>query len=93
MARLILTSSLVTLALLGCGHDHDEESFDNLPDCVVDHASLGEAQSIAHCLVDFPELHPTFADLQECVDWVADNGGYEATREAACADYFEEISA
>jgi hypothetical protein len=79
---------------IACGGDDEgEESFDNLPDCVADHASLGEAESITHCLIDFPDLHPEFADEQECVDWVADNGGYADSRAAACADYFEEMGA
>jgi hypothetical protein len=83
-----LLSLCILLALAGCGDDG--ESFDNLPDCVADHIDLGEAEAIAHCLVDFPDLHPDFADVQACVDWVADNGGYPDSRDAACADYFEE---
>ena len=86
---------LCCLALtIACGgNDDDEERFDNLPDCVVGHASLGEARSITHCLIDFPALHPTLANQQECVDWVAANGGYVDSREAACTEYFEEAGA
>lgn len=88
----ILISTVLFAGLLGaCGHDHAEESFDNLPDCVVDHASLGEPESIAHCLFDFPDLHPAFADQQACVDWVEDNGGYPDSRDAACTDYFSQL--
>jgi hypothetical protein len=83
---LALSSSLVFAA---CSDDHGE-SFDNLPDCVEDHSGLGEAEAIAHCLIDFPDLHPDFGTEQECIDWVADNGGYPDSREEACADYFEE---
>lgn len=75
--------------LTGCGGS-DEESFDNLPDCVDDHSSLTEAEAIAHCLVDFPDLHPEFANQQECVDFVTENGGYPDSRDDACTDYFEE---
>jgi hypothetical protein len=85
---------LLTLGLLGgCGHDDDAHAFENLTECVVDHASLGEPQSIAHCLVDFPELHPTFADQAACVAWVTENGGYPNSRDAACVDYFLELEA
>ena len=51
---------------------------------------LPEAQAIAHCLVDFPELHNGFADHAECVAFVEANGGYPDSRDAACTDYFEE---
>ena len=77
-----------TLALSsGCGDDHDH-TFDNLPDCVADHASLGEAESIAHCLIDFFDMN--FADQAACVAYVTANGGYEASREEACMLYFQE---
>jgi hypothetical protein len=92
MHLVLRTVLLCCLALAACGGG-DEESFDNLPDCVADHISLGEAEAIAHCLVDFPDLHPDFANQQECVDWVAANGGYPDSREAACADYFAEMGA
>ncbi len=88
---LAVCASLGLMGLGACGDEHGE-SFENLPDCVVDHASLGEAESIAHCLVDFPELHPGFADEAACVAWVETNGGYPNSREAACADYFLETS-
>jgi hypothetical protein len=89
--RLRLMCLMAGLSLtLACGGDDDEESFDNLPDCVADHMSLGEAEAIAHCLVDFPDLHPEFADEAECTAWVADNGGYADSRDAACADSFAE---
>ncbi len=88
IAYLALSVSLSLVA--ACGGDDDEESFDNLPDCVADHASLGEAESITHCLVDFPDLHPEFADVDACIAWVTDNVGYPDSRDAACADYFEE---
>ena len=91
--RTFAAAALLCLGpLAACGGDH-EEGFDNLPDCVEDHIDLGEAESIAHCLVDFPDLHPVFADEQECVDWVADNGGFPDSREDACTDYFEEMGA
>lgn len=93
LMRLLATLSLALALSLSAacgGDDDDEESFDNLPDCVEDHMSLGEAEAIAHCLVDFPDLHPEFADVDECVAWVTDNGGYPDSREDACADYFEE---
>lgn len=78
----------------GCGDDHGHgESFDDLVECVDEHASLTEAQAIAHCLVDYPDLHPDFADQQACVDYVAANGGYPDSRDAACMDYFEETGA
>jgi len=80
---------LLGFVLLSCSDDHGE-SFDTLTDCVVDHSSLSEAQAIAHCLVDFPDLHPDFADQAECVAWVGDNGGYPDARDAACTDYFLE---
>lgn len=86
MRSFLITSAFAFVA--ACGGD--EESFDNLPDCVEDHASLGEPESIAHCLVDFPDLHPDFADQQACVDWVTDNGGYPDSRDEACTIYFEE---
>ncbi len=85
---LFMTASLCS----ACGGDDDdeEESFDNLVDCVDDHLSLGEEESIAHCLVDFPDLHPDFSTVEDCIDWVAENGGYPDARDGACADYFEE---
>jgi hypothetical protein len=87
MRSIACIAFCVSALLAACG---DEESFDNLPDCVVDHASLGEAEAIAHCLIDFPDLHPEFEDQAACVDWVADNGGYADSRDDACTDYFEE---
>ena len=90
MRSFIATALFISSMLLAaCGGD-DGDSFDNLPDCVADHIDLGEAESITHCLIDFPELHPEFADQQACVDWVTDNGGYPDSRDDACADYFEE---
>jgi len=83
-------------AFAACGEDTPaEESFDNLPDCVLDHAGLGEPEAIAHCLVDFPELHggTDFADQQACVDFVTANGGYPDSSEDACTDYFTELGA
>ena len=84
----IILSCIVSFA--GCGME-DEENFDNLPDCVADHSSLTEPQAIAHCLYDFPDLHPDFATQEECVTWVTDNGGYPDSRDAACTDYFAEL--
>jgi hypothetical protein len=81
---------LFSASLTACGDDEGGESFDNLPDCVLDHSSLGEPESIAHCLVDFPGLHPDFADQAACEAWVEGNGGYPNSREAACMDYFRE---
>ncbi len=82
---------LCVLTLSGCGEP--EESFDNLPDCVDDHAALGQSEAIAHCLVDFPDLHPDLADQAACVEWVEANGGYTESSDDACADYFEEVDA
>jgi hypothetical protein len=73
------------LALTACGDE--EESFDNLPDCVADHASLGEPQAIAHCLLDFFDMN--FADQAACVQYVTDNGGYPNSRDMACMLYFQ----
>lgn len=93
LKSIVGVAAVLSLGLCGgCGDDHGH-SFANLTECVVDHSSLGEPQSIAHCLVDFPELHPTFADQAACEAWVADNGGYPDSREAACIDYFLEIEA
>lgn len=74
--------------MLACGDDGGEHSFDTLPDCVADHISLGEAESIAHCLVDFFDMN--FADQAACVSYVTANGGYETSREEACTLYFQE---
>lgn len=83
-----LTIALVaSLALAACGDNHDEESFDNLPDCVADHISLGEPESIAHCLVDFFDM--SFADQAACVAYVTANGGYPDSRDEACTLYFQ----
>jgi len=79
----------IAVGLAGCSSDPGEH-FDNLVDCVNDHPMLTEAHAIAHCLVDFPDLHPDFPDQQSCVDWVTDNGGYPDSRDAACTDYFTE---
>lgn len=86
----LVVGSFACAALLfaaACGDDH-EESFDNLPDCVADHAGLGEPQAIAHCLIDFFDMN--FADQAACVAFVTSNGGYEASRDQACTLYFEE---
>ena len=87
---VILILAGIIISFTGCGME-DEENFDNLPDCVVDHSSLTEPQAIAHCLYDFPDLHPEFANQEECVAWVTDNGGYPDSREEACADYLAEL--
>jgi hypothetical protein len=90
MRRLLLLLAITLIApLASCGGE-EEESFDNLPDCVVDHASLGEAEAIAHCLVDFPELHSGFANQAECVAFVEANGGFPDSRDEACTIFFEE---
>lgn len=81
----LLAASFVLALASACGHDH-EESFDNLPDCVADHADLGEPQSIAHCLIDFFDMN--FPDQQACVAYVEANGGYPNSREQACTLYF-----
>lgn len=89
---VVLALTLAFAQSTACrGGDDEEESFDNLPDCVAGHESLGEMRAITHCLVDFPDLHPDFATQEECVAWIGDNGGYPDTRDAACTDYFEEI--
>lgn len=91
MRLIISTLALALLVPLAACSGDDAPEFDNLPDCVVDHIDLGEAESITHCLIDFPYLHPEFADEAECVAWVEDNGGYPDSRDAACTDYFEEL--
>jgi len=93
MRSTFMISFALLTALASCGGSGEDEHFDNLPDCVADHGSLPEPEAIAHCLVDFPDLHPDFADQQECVDWVTDNGGYPNSRDDACTDYFEETGA
>ena len=85
MRTLVLLVPFV-LALAACG-DNGEESFDNLPDCVADHISLGEPQSIAHCLLDFFDMN--FADQAACVAYVTANGDYPNSREMACTLYFQ----
>ena len=77
------------LLLAACGHDHGHE-FENLPDCVVDHMDLGEAMSIAHCLVGKLGMQLGEVDQAACEDWVAANGGYETSRAEACTLYFQE---
>jgi hypothetical protein len=88
--RLALALAFLLPLALACGDDHDEESFDNLEDCAADHAGLGEAEAVAHCLVDFPDLHPEFEDAEDCEAWVSDNGFSDVATEA-CEDYFAEI--
>ncbi len=78
-----LALSFATLP--ACG---DHEHFDNLMACVDDHASLGEAESIAHCLVDFFDMN--FVDQAACVAYVIANGGYPNSRDQACTLYFQE---
>jgi hypothetical protein len=92
VTSLRAAAAVLLLALTACGEDDHGHTFDNLPDCVADHIELGEAESIAHCLYDFPDLHPEFADVDECVAWV-DDEGYPESSEAACEDYFEEMGA
>lgn len=91
----VLLPFLCSVTLIACDDAHSEESFENLPDCVVDHASLTEPDAITHCLFDFPELHggTDFADQQACVDFVTANGGYPNSRDAACLGYFDAINA
>ena len=95
MKQLALGAVLLfPLALASaCGDDEEGggESFDTLVECVDDHLALGEAESIAHCLVDFPDLHGGLADQAACEAFVEANGGYPDNREAACLDYFEEV--
>jgi hypothetical protein len=86
--RPMIVAIVVAWSVAACGHDHGHE-FDNLPECVDEHSDLGEPEGIAHCLIDFPELHPDFADQQACVDWVTDEG-YADSAEEACMHYFEE---
>lgn len=87
---LIISAFFCVTLAAACGDDHGH-TFSNLDACVVDHISLGEPEAIAHCLFDFPDLHPTFADQQACVDWVEANGGYPNSRDAACTDYFLQL--
>lgn len=85
---------VLVFALVACGSSEDHgHTFDNLTDCVDDHADLGEAHAITHCLIDFPDLHPGFADAAECEAWVVDNGDYADVAADACADYFAELDA
>ena len=93
--RLHLVSALVaSLALAtsvtACGGD-DTESYANLEECVTDHTvneGLTEAHAITTCLHD--HLDVTFDTVQECVDYVTNNGGYPDSRDAACADLLSQ---
>jgi hypothetical protein len=87
--RSIVISFVAVLAfgVAGCGDSEEEESFDNLPDCVADHAMLGEPQAIAHCLLDFFDMD--FPDQAACVAYVTANGDYPNSREEACMLYFQ----
>jgi hypothetical protein len=85
-------STLFALTLAACGGNSGEEHYDTLQDCVTDHVTegLSEPHAITHCLVDFPDLHDDFANIQACVDFVTANGGFADSRDDACADYFVE---
>jgi hypothetical protein len=85
--RQIIASLALALAAAFAACGGHEEHFDNLPACVADHISLGEPQSIAHCLVDFFDMN--FADQAACVAYVTANGGYPNSRDAACTMYFQ----
>jgi hypothetical protein len=84
-------SLALTVHLAACGDDHPaEEHYDTLQDCVTDHTAeegLPEAEAIVTCLVD--HLDVSFTTLQECLDYVAANGGY-ASAQAACEDYLRQ---
>ena len=84
--RHLLVASILALGVVACG-DSEEESFDNLPDCVADHAMLGEPQAIAHCLLDFFDM--SFPDQASCVAYVTANGDYPNSRDEACMLYFQ----
>jgi hypothetical protein len=81
----ILVPVAFALSLAACGDEH--EHFDNLPDCVADHADLGEPGAIAHCLLDFFDMN--FADQAACVAYVTANGDYPNSRDMACTLYFQ----
>jgi hypothetical protein len=81
------------LTFAACGDDHDEESYDNLPDCVEDHVAEGltEVQAVTHCLVDY-DFPPDFADQAACVAYVSGEG-FPDSADAGCMAYFEETGA
>lgn len=94
--RLAITLACA-LAIAACSSD-GAEHYDNLPDCVTDHVSegLSEPHAITHCLYDFPNIHPTFPTLQDCIDFVEDpaNGGFpDSEAQSACADLFVQADA
>jgi hypothetical protein len=96
MRSLFSIAGALALACAACGSGDDgAEHYDNLPDCVTDHVSegLSEQHAITHCLYDFPNIHPDFATVQACIDFVTANGGYPDTRQAACEDLFVQEDA
>jgi hypothetical protein len=97
---LVSRSSLFGIACLvalsvACGGDDDHHGDDYvvIADCIDEHVEQGqpEFEATAHCLVDYPDLHPDFADQAECVEFI-DEAGYPDSSEAACEFYFEETA-
>ena len=85
MRRLL---ALAVLAVSAChGHDH---TFDTFEACVEDHTAdgLSEANSITHCLVDYP-FGDGLTTMAECVEYVTEHGGYPDSRDEGCADFLE----
>lgn len=98
MRTTSLCTALLSIAfagLLACGeddHSSGDHDFDELVPCVDEHVEEGlpEPEAIVHCLADY-ELGQDFTDFDGCVEFVTENGGYEASREEACTLYFEEV--
>jgi hypothetical protein len=91
LRKALLAPSLVALLLsaglvASCKHEHD------LKECVDEHTkeNLSEVDAITECLSD--ELAKKFTTQTECESFVEQNGGFAASRTAACKKYFEEVS-
>jgi hypothetical protein len=87
--------AFAVVTVIGCGGGGgDNEHYDNLPDCVVDHTEegLAEPDAVATCLLNHID-HPDFASQTECEAYVNDpaNGGYTSSATEACTDYFAEM--
>lgn len=101
MRLAVLFASLAfacTLLVTACGGGGtEEEQYDNLEDCVIDHSQnegLTEQQSITTCLLDHLDaMNLDFQTVAECVDYVTNNGGYPDSRDAACQAYIDEKNA